>query len=96
MLLRKSSKFTWEEEQESAYQQLKAALLEPPILKYPDYSKTFIVVTDASQVGLRQQYTVLHNARHAAPHDHFCSKWSRTGGMRRAPADQICLDFLGE
>ena len=51
-LLRKSSKFTWDEEQENAYQQLKAALLEPPILKYPDYSKTFFVVTDASQVGL--------------------------------------------
>ena len=51
-LLRKSSKFIWEEEQENAYQQLKAALLEPPILKYPDYSKTFFVVTDASQVGL--------------------------------------------
>ena len=51
-LLRKSSKFTWEEDQENAYQQLKAALLEPTILKYPDYSKTFFVVTDASQVGL--------------------------------------------
>ena len=52
MLLRKSSKFIWEEEQENAYQQLKAALLEPPFIKYPDYSKTFFVVTDASQVGL--------------------------------------------
>ena len=51
-LLRKSSKFIWEEEQENAYQQHKAALLEPPILKYPDYSKTFFVVMDASQVGL--------------------------------------------
>ena len=51
-LLRKSSKFIWEEEQENAYQQLKTALLEPPILKYPDYSKTFFVVTEASQVGL--------------------------------------------
>ena len=25
----------------------------------------------------------------------FGSKWSRTGGMRRAPTDQICLDILG-
>ena len=51
-LLRKSSKFIWEEEQENAYQQLKAALLEPLILKYPEFSKTFFVVTDASQFGL--------------------------------------------
>ena len=42
----------------------------------------------------RKQYTMLHDARHAAPHHHFGSKWSRTGGMRRAPTDQICLDFL--
>ena len=37
---------------------------------------------------------MLHDARHAAPHN-FGSKWSRTGGMRRAPTDQICLDILG-
>ena len=38
---------------------------------------------------------MLHDARHVAPHHHFGSKWSRTGGMRRAPTDPICLDFLG-
>ena len=38
---------------------------------------------------------MFHDARHAAPHHHFGSKWSRTGGMSRAPTDQICLDFLG-
>ena len=38
---------------------------------------------------------MLQDARHAAPHYHFGSKWSRTGGMRRASTDQICLDFLG-
>ena len=43
----------------------------------------------------RPQYTMLHDARHAAPHHHFGSKWSRTGGMRRAPTDQIRLDILG-
>ena len=37
---------------------------------------------------------MLHDARHAASHRHFGSKWSRTGGMRRAPTDQICLDIL--
>ena len=39
---------------------------------------------------------MLHDARHAAPHHYFGSKWSRTGGIRRAPTDQIYLDFLGE
>ena len=38
---------------------------------------------------------MLHDACDTAPHHHFGSKWSRTGGMRRAPTDQICLDILG-
>ena len=38
---------------------------------------------------------MLHDARHAAPHHHFGSKWLRTGGVRRAPTDKICLDILG-
>ena len=33
---------------------------------------------------------MLHDAHH-----HFGYKWSRTGGMRRAPTDQTCLDILG-
>ena len=47
------------------------------------------------QQPLWRQYTMLHDARHAAPHHHFGSKWSRTGGNRRATIDQICLDILG-
>ena len=59
-------------------------------------SDTFAHVFDHRVKGaLRRQYTMLHDARHATPHHHFDSKWSRTGGMRRAPTDQICLDFLG-
>ena len=38
---------------------------------------------------------MLHDARHAVSHHHFGSKWSRTRGMRHAPNEQICLDFLG-
>ena len=45
--------------------------------------------------SLRWQYTMLHDARDTAPHHHFGSKWWRTGEIRRAPTDQICLDFLG-
>ena len=40
--LLKSSKFIWDEEQEAAYQQIKTALLNPLILKYPDNSKPFL------------------------------------------------------
>ena len=36
-----------------------------------------------------------YDARDTAPHHYFGSKWWRTEGIRRAPTDQICLDFLG-
>lgn len=42
----------WKDEQESAFLKLKAALVNAPILRLPDFSKPFTVTTDASQVAL--------------------------------------------
>ena len=58
-------------------------------------NESFITLLDIATYDSRSQYTMLHDASHAAPHHHFGSKWSRTGGMRRAPTDQTCLDILG-
>ena len=38
-LLQKNAKFSWEDEQERAYKDLKTALLNPPILRYPNYNR---------------------------------------------------------
>jgi hypothetical protein len=51
-LLKKDVKFKWKPEQEHVFQQLKAKLTSQPILQYPDFSKEFILTTDASNVGL--------------------------------------------
>ena len=51
-LTRPSSRFEWNEECENAFQSLKQALTSPPILRYPDYSKPFFLVTDASTEAL--------------------------------------------
>ena len=51
-LLLKDAKFEWKEEQDQAFVRLKECLLKPPILRYPDFEKTFFLATDASNTGL--------------------------------------------
>ena len=52
-LTRKRSKsITWTAECENAFQQLKARLTREPVLKSPDFSKPFVLQTDASDRGV--------------------------------------------
>ncbi|KAJ8352284.1 hypothetical protein SKAU_G00237600 [Synaphobranchus kaupii] len=44
--------FVWQEEQSMAFDQLRAALTEAPVLAYPDAQRPFIVDTDASNTGV--------------------------------------------
>ena len=50
-LLKGDAKYVWEESQEAAFWTLKQKLLSQPILQYPDFSKEFILTTDASNEG---------------------------------------------
>jgi hypothetical protein len=50
-LLKKDVRFEWNEEQENAFQTLKQKLVSQPILRYPDFTKEFILTTDASNEG---------------------------------------------
>ena len=51
-LLRANVKFAWEDRQEAAFVALKRALTNPPFLVYPDFTKPFLLQTDASDVGI--------------------------------------------
>jgi hypothetical protein len=51
-LLKKNATFEWLREQEEAFQELKHKLMSQPILQYPDFSKEFILSTDASNEGI--------------------------------------------
>ncbi|KAJ8333601.1 hypothetical protein SKAU_G00416090 [Synaphobranchus kaupii] len=44
--------FVWQEEQSMAFDQLRAALTEAPVLAYPDAQRPFIVDTDTSNTGV--------------------------------------------
>lgn len=49
---RRSPSIVWSPECAAAFEQLKQELLKAPILAYADFTKPFIVYTDASNCGL--------------------------------------------
>ena len=67
-LLKKDTKFTWTEECEASFQELKKRLVKSPVLILPDQNKDYEVYYDASRRGLgavlMQEGRVVH-----MPHD---------------------------
>lgn len=60
-LLKKETAFVWNNEQAEAFAHLRDALCSQPLLQYPDFTKPFIVTTDASNNaigGILSQGTV--------------------------------------
>ena len=60
-LLRKNAKYIWSERQSEAVDTLKQKLVEAPILVYPDFSKKFIIHTDASLKGIGAVLMQVHD-----------------------------------
>ena len=51
-LLKKSTKFKWNDECQDAFDRLKAILKSTPVLLAPDFDKCFKLAVDASDVGI--------------------------------------------
>ena len=51
-LTEKTAKFTWTAECQAAFDELRYRLCDTPVLSFPDYTKSFILDTDASDTGL--------------------------------------------
>src|SRR5437868_10660893 len=51
-LLKKDTPFLWTNKQQQAFDYLKKRLMEAPILQYPDFTRLFVLYTDASGTGL--------------------------------------------
>lgn len=51
-LLRKEENFLWTSQQQESFETLKNILTNPPLLQYPDFSKEFVITTDASNYAI--------------------------------------------
>eukprot|EP00731_Ephydatia_muelleri_P028964 Em0020g608a len=51
-LTEKNTDFKWTVECQHAFDVLRACLSSPPVLSYPDYSRRFVLDTDASDIGI--------------------------------------------
>ena len=54
-------KFEWKETHHCAFMKLKDAIIQAPILRYPDTTKPYIVYTDASNDACGAQLSQMHN-----------------------------------
>jgi ABC-type antimicrobial peptide transport system ATPase subunit len=51
-LLKKNVQFQWTAEANTAFEQLKAQLIQALVLAVPDFSQQFVIETDASDLGI--------------------------------------------
>ena len=61
LLTRQQVKFDWTLEHHEAFLHLKEAIVQAPILNYPNPNKTYIAYTDASDDACRAQLSQEHN-----------------------------------
>ena len=61
LLTRQQVKFDWTPEHQTAFLHLKEAIVQAPILHYPNLEKRYIVYTDTSDDTCRTQLSQEHN-----------------------------------
>lgn len=81
-LLRKGVIFIWTPMTDAAFRALKKTLIEAPVLALPDFSKTFVVETDPSVMGIgavlmQDSLPVAYLSRALAPHNLGLSVYER-------------------
>lgn len=62
-LTKKEKDFSWGQSQQKAFETLRNSLCHEPVLRYPDFSKPFLLSTDASSVAIGAILSQMHNGQ---------------------------------
>jgi len=92
-LLQKGKPFEWTDRQQKAFEELKEKLIQYPILAYPDYEKEFILMTDASGIGLGAVLSQL-NDKGKEVVIAYASRSLNPAEKKYAITDQECLAIM--
>ena len=91
-LLKKDQPFTWGPEQQESFDKLRNCLIRHPILIYPDFSKTFTLTTDASDIAIG---AVLSQEKNGFDHPiAYYSRALRSEEQRYSTTEKECLAAL--
>ena len=90
-LTKKHSVLKWGQEQESAFNDLKNALTEEPVLALPDFSKPFILMTDGSSTGLGAVLGQKHDGDPKERVIGYASRRTTPGEAKFAACELECL-----
>ena len=63
-LLKEDVDFLWSNAQQQSFESLQNNLMHPPILQFPDFSKEFVIVTDACDIGIGSCLLQSHNGKY--------------------------------
>jgi hypothetical protein len=90
-LLKKVTEWKWSEPQQKSMEEIKEKLITAPVLAHPDYTKPFIIHTDASTSGLG----VVLSQRDSENKEHPIVFPSRTLSRRTTllPSSNVSLSF---
>ena len=81
-LLKKGAPFVWTKYIEEAFQTLKRALVQAPVLALPNFQKEFVVETDASAFGvgvvlMQQGHPLAFLSKALGPHNQTLSTYDK-------------------
>ena len=93
-LTKESTQFHWGEAQEKAFSTLKNHLISEPILKAPDFRRTWFLITDACDIGIAAWLGQKYDGK-IQPVAYFSRQMRKSEkAIRRDPMEQECLSIV--